>query len=44
MITPFSVEEKQLLIETNKIQDKLVILDKIINTNLLDNLENKTIQ
>jgi len=44
MITPFSVEEKQLLIETNKVQDKLVILDKIINTNLLDNLENKTIQ
>jgi len=44
MITPFSVEEKQLLIETNKVQDKLVILDKIINTNLLDNLESKTIQ
>ncbi len=44
MITPFSVEEKQLLIETNKVEDKLVILDKIINTNLLDNLENKTIQ
>ena len=44
MITPFSVEEKQLLIETNKVQDKLVILDKIINNNLLDNLENKTIQ
>ena len=44
MISPFSIEEKQKLIETIKIEDKLQILDKIIKFNLADNLENKTIQ
>ena len=44
MISPFSVEEKQKLIEAIKIKDKFTILDKIINFNLLDSRENKTFQ
>ena len=44
MISPFSVEEKQKLIETIKIKDKFKILDEIINFNLLDSRENKTFQ
>tara|TARA_B100001123_G_scaffold195792_1_gene223116 strand:+ start:361 stop:987 length:627 start_codon:yes stop_codon:yes gene_type:complete len=44
MISPFSVEEKQKLIETVKIEDKISALEKIINFNLLANSNNKTIQ
>ena len=44
MISPFSVEEKQKLIETIKIEDKIKILDEVISFNLLDFEENKTIQ
>jgi len=44
MISPFSVEEKQKIIETVKIEDKIRTLDEIINFNLLDFQENKTIQ
>ena len=44
MITPFSVQEKQKLIETVKIEDKVKILDEIISFSLLDFQENKTIQ
>ena len=44
MISPFSVEEKQKLIETIKIEDKLKTLREIINFNLLDFEENKTVQ
>ena len=44
MIAPFSVEEKQKLIETPNTNEKLKVLEEIINFNLLDNLENKTIQ
>ena len=44
MISPFSIEEKQKLIETKKIDNKIKILNEIINFNLLDNEENKTIQ
>ncbi len=44
MISPFSVEEKQKLIETVKIQDKIKALNEIINFNLLDFQENKTVQ
>jgi len=44
MISPFSVEEKQKLIETIKIDDKIKTLDKIISFNLLDFQENKTVQ
>jgi len=44
MIAPFSVEEKQKLIETIKIDNKIKLLDEIINFKLLDFQENKTIQ
>ena len=44
MISPFSIEEKQKLIETVKIEDKIKTLDEIVSFNLLDYLENKTIQ
>ena len=44
MISAFSVEEKQKLIETIKTKEKLEVLEDIMNFNLLDNQENKTIQ
>ena len=44
MISPFSIEEKQKLVETVGIKDKIKILDEIISFNLIDFLENKTIQ
>ena len=44
MISPFSIEEKQKLIETKKIDNKIKILSEIINFNLLNFGENKTIQ
>tara|TARA_B100001123_G_C15134291_1_gene956692 strand:- start:15 stop:653 length:639 start_codon:yes stop_codon:yes gene_type:complete len=44
MISPFSIEEKQKLIETVKIEDKAKVLGEIINFNLLDFEENKTVQ
>tara|TARA_B100002052_G_scaffold296401_1_gene324710 strand:- start:450 stop:1088 length:639 start_codon:yes stop_codon:yes gene_type:complete len=44
MISPFSVEEKQKLIETIKIEDKIKTLDEIISFNLVDFQENKTVQ
>lgn len=44
MIFPFSVEEKQKLIETIKIEDKIKVLDKVISFSSLNLQENKTIQ
>jgi len=44
MISPFSVEEKQKLIETVDVHKKMKNLEKIINFNILDYQENKTIQ
>ena len=44
MISPFSIEEKQKLIEAINTEEKFKTLEEIINFNLLDNLENKTIQ
>ena len=44
MISPFSVEEKQKLIETINIKDKIKTLDEIISFNLLDFQGNKTVQ
>ena len=44
MISPFSIEEKQKLIETVTIEDKMKILSDIINFNLLDFEDNKTVQ
>ena len=44
MVAPFSVEEKQKLIETIKPENKIKVLEDIIGFNMVDNLENKTIQ
>ena len=44
MIAPFSVEEKQKLIETIEIENKLKVLENIIDFDLADNLQNSTIQ
>ena len=44
MFSPFSIQEKQKLIETVNIEDKVKILEEIINFNLIDIQENKTIQ
>ena len=44
MISPFSVEEKQKLIEAVNIENKIKILDDIIKFNLVDFQENKTVQ
>ena len=44
MISPFSIEEKQKLMETKKIDNKIKVLNEIINFNLLDYEESKTIQ
>ena len=44
MISPFSIEEKQKLIETKKIDNKIRVLNEIINFNLLDYQQSKTIQ
>ena len=44
MISPFSIEEKQKLIETKKIDNKIKVLNEVINFNLLSFGENKTIQ
>ena len=44
MIAPFSVEEKQKLIETVNINNKMKILEEIVNFSLLGSIENKTIQ
>ena len=44
MVSPFSVEEKQKLIEIVKPEDKFKTLDSIINFNLLNAQSNKTIQ
>jgi uncharacterized protein len=44
MISPFSVLEKQKIIETIKIEDRIQILDEIISFNLFELQENKTVQ
>ena len=44
MISPFSIEEKQKLIETREFDNKIKVLNEIINFNLLDYQQSKTIQ
>ena len=44
MISPFSVGEKQKIIETVKIEDKVKTLDEIITSNIFELQENKTMQ
>ena len=44
MISPFSVEEKQKIIEKVNIEDKIKIISEIINFNLYEIKETKTVQ
>ena len=44
MISPFSIQEKQKLMETIKIEDNIGLLEELINLNILDSLESKTVQ
>lgn len=44
MVSPFSIEEKQKLLEAIKIDEKIKLLEQIIDFNLADIQENKTIQ
>jgi len=44
MISPFSVGEKQKLIESIKIEDKIEALNEIIKFNISTNFETKTLQ
>ena len=44
MASPFSIEEKQVLLETVNINNKKMELEKILNTYVVDEFSNKTIQ
>jgi len=44
MASPFSLEEKQILLETTDINNRKIELEKILNTYIVDNFNNKTIQ
>ena len=44
MISPFTVEEKQKLVEAIEISKKIIILEKLVNFELANNFENRTIQ
>ena len=44
MASPFTLEEKQMLLETKNLNYRKEKLEQIINTYLKDNFSNKTIQ
>ena len=44
MISPLSLEEKQSLIETKDLSERIKILERIADLYLADNFEVKTIQ
>ena len=44
MASPFSLEEKQVLLETIDIKNRKIELEKILNTYIVDEFNNKTIQ
>jgi len=44
MASPFSLEEKQILLETTNLDERKKKLEEILNTYILDNFGNKTIQ
>ena len=44
MASPFSLEEKQALLETISINKRKIELEKILNTYIVDEFSNKTIQ
>ena len=44
MASPFSLEEKQILLEAKNITERRKKLEEILNTYVLDNFNNKTVQ
>ena len=44
MASPFSLEEKQILLESKDIFERKKKLEEILNTYVLDNFNNKTVQ
>ena len=44
MASPFSLEEKQVLLESKDLNNRKEKLDEILNTYILDNYNNKTLQ
>jgi hypothetical protein len=44
MASPFSLEEKQILLETINLNERKEKLKQILSTYSFDNFENKTIQ
>tara|TARA_B100001540_G_C15613873_1_gene554394 strand:- start:156 stop:797 length:642 start_codon:yes stop_codon:yes gene_type:complete len=44
MASPFSLEEKQVLLETSNIEKRKIELEKILNTYIVDYFSNTTIQ
>ena len=44
MASPFSIEEKQILLETTNINNRKIELEKILDTYLVDEFSNTTIQ
>ena len=44
MASPFTLEEKQILLETKNIGERRKKLEEILNTYVLDNFNNKTVQ
>ena len=44
MASPFTIEEKQILLETIDLRSRKKKLEEISNTYLMDNFSNKTIQ
>ena len=44
MASPFSLEEKQALLEIININNRKIELEKILNTYVVDEFSNKTIQ
>ena len=44
MASPFSLQEKQVLLETININNRKIELEKILSTYVVDDFDNKTIQ
>ena len=44
MIAPFSIEEKQKLIETIALEKKIKVLEEIIDFNLVEGLQSNLVQ
>jgi hypothetical protein len=44
MASPFSLEEKQILLETTNLNERKKKLEEILSTYSFDNFDNKTIQ